>query len=83
MPTNIRVKRATRAQLTTAAGAGNLAQGEPYLVTDEGRLAIGTGTGAAASLVVSEGVQRIVVLTQAAYDALSPPDANTLYVVTS
>ena len=83
MPTPIRVKRATRAQLGTAAGAGNLAQGEPYLVTDEGRIAVGLGTTSAASMVVGESVQRIVVLTQAAYDALTPKVATTLYVVTA
>ena len=39
----LRVKRGTRAQLNAAAAAGQLAAGEPYLITDEGRLAIGTG----------------------------------------
>lgn len=77
----IRFRRGTRAAITAAAGAGSLLEGEPMLVTDEGRPAVATGASAAASLVVSEGVQRIVVLTQAAYDALSPPDATTLYVV--
>jgi len=28
------------------------------------------------------GVNKIVALTQAEYDALTPPDANTLYVIT-
>lgn len=46
MATPLRVKRGTRAQLNTAAGANQLAAGEPYLVTDEGRLAVGTGAGA-------------------------------------
>lgn len=82
MPASIRFKRATRAQMNTAAAGGNLAQGEPYLVTDEGRPAVGTGANAAASLVVSEGVQRIVVLTEAAYAALTPKVNTTLYVVT-
>lgn len=37
----IRVKRGTRAQLNTAASAGQLLAGEPYLITDEGRIALG------------------------------------------
>lgn len=78
----IRVRRGTRSQITTAAGANGLLAGEPMLVTDEGRPAMATATNAVVSMVVSDGVHRIVTLTQAAYDALSPPDANTLYVVT-
>lgn len=41
----IRIKRGTRAQLNAAKTAGTLAAGEPYLVTDEPALAVGTGTG--------------------------------------
>lgn len=41
MPT-LKIKRGTRAQITTAAGASQLAAGEPYLITDEARIAIGT-----------------------------------------
>ena len=37
----IKVKRGTRAQLNAAAAANGLAAGEPYLITDESRLAIG------------------------------------------
>ncbi len=37
----IMIKRGTRAQLDAAATAGQLAAGEPYLVTDEGVVAIG------------------------------------------
>jgi len=40
----LRVKRGTRAQLNAAAAADWLSQGEPYLITDEGRLAVGTGS---------------------------------------
>lgn len=39
----IRVKRGTRAQLDAAAVASGLSAGEPYLITDEWRMAIGTG----------------------------------------
>ena len=37
----IKVKRGTRTQLNTAASANGLAAGEPYLITDENRLAVG------------------------------------------
>lgn len=39
----IRAKRGTRAQLNAAAASGLLLSGEPYLITDEGIIAIGTG----------------------------------------
>lgn len=38
----IRVKRGTKAQVEAAKAASELAQGEPYLITDEGKLAVGT-----------------------------------------
>ena len=40
----IRFKRGTRAQLDAAATANELSAGEPYLVTDEERVAVGTAT---------------------------------------
>lgn len=43
---SVRIKGGTRAQLNTAAGAGQLNAREPYFITDEGRFAVGTGTGA-------------------------------------
>ena len=39
----IRHKRGNRAQIDAAAAAAGLAAGEIYLVTDEGRLTVGTG----------------------------------------
>lgn len=41
MATPIRIKRGTRAQLDSAATAGDLIAGEPYLITDEPRIAVG------------------------------------------
>ena len=43
---SVKVKRGTRAQLNTAASASGLAAGEPYLITDEERLAVGTAANA-------------------------------------
>lgn len=44
MANPIRIKRGTRAQINAAAGASGLFQGEPYLITDENRLAVGLST---------------------------------------
>ena len=44
--TAIRIKRGTRAQLDSAAGASQLVAGEPYLITDEDRMAVGTSATA-------------------------------------
>ena len=41
MANTIKIKRGTRAQLNAAASANGLQMGEPYLITDEGRLAVG------------------------------------------
>jgi hypothetical protein len=38
------IKRGTRTQIDTAAAASQLKQGEPYLITDEDRLAVGLST---------------------------------------
>jgi len=32
--------------------------------------------------VISENITEIVTLTQAEYDALNPPDPDTLYLIT-
>lgn len=44
MPNLLKIKRGTRAQLNSAVSSNSLNLGEPYLITDEGRLAIGTGS---------------------------------------
>lgn len=82
MPVSIRVKQGSRAQITAAAASNGLAAGEPYLITDEGNIAVATSASAFQTFAKAEGITGIVRLTQAAYDALSPPDADTLYVVT-
>lgn len=76
-----RAKRGTRAQIEAAAAASALLAGEPYLITDEQRLAVGLDPNTAAALVASADVAAIRYLTQAEYDALSPPDDKTLYVI--
>lgn len=44
MAVSLKIKRGTRAQLNAAAAAGGLKAGEPYLITDENRIAIGLST---------------------------------------
>ncbi len=40
---SIQIKRGTRAQIESAKTANSLLNGEPYLITDESRLSVGTG----------------------------------------
>ena len=42
MAVSITIKRGTRAQIEAAAGSASLSIAEPYLITDEDRLAVGT-----------------------------------------
>lgn len=53
----LKVKRGTRVQIDTAATALGLVQGEPYLITDEGRFAVGL-TNATYSSFVKQGEQQ-------------------------
>jgi hypothetical protein len=43
---SVRIKRGTRAQIEAAKAASQLKQGESYLITDEGRVAVGTAVNA-------------------------------------
>lgn len=45
MANSLKIKSGTRAQIEAAAGAAGLTAGAPYLITDEGRIAVGTGAG--------------------------------------
>lgn len=60
----IKVLRATRAALTSQAGSSGLIAGEPYLITDEGRIAVATSTSAFETFVKeSEITPNTVTLT--------------------
>ena len=41
---SLKIKRGSYAQLAAAAIADQLKEGEPYLITDQGRIAVGTST---------------------------------------
>ena len=53
---SFRIKRGTRAQITSAAAANGLKQGELYHVTDENRVDVGTGTAASSALATKSEV---------------------------
>ncbi len=70
---SIRIKRGTRAQLNAAAAASGLAVGEPYLITDENRIAVGLTTSTYEAMAKSSesGGTQITVAT-------TPPASPTL-----
>ena len=53
---SVRIKRGTRAQISSAAAANGLKQGELYHVTDENRVDVGTGTNASSALATKSEV---------------------------
>lgn len=55
----IKIKRGTLTQLDTAATGNQLIQGEPYLITDEGRLAVGLTSATYAAFAKTTEVQPI------------------------
>lgn len=55
----IQIKRGTRAQIEAAKAAGLLKDGEPYLITDEDRLAIGASPSGYSSFVKTTDVSAV------------------------
>jgi hypothetical protein len=55
----LKVKRGSRAQLNSAVSSNLLNQGEPYLITDENRIAIGTGSNTYEVFAKSSEVQAL------------------------
>lgn len=55
----LKIKRGTRAQLNAAVTGNTLNLGEPYLITDEGRIAIGTGSNSFVDFAKSSEVQAL------------------------
>ena len=80
--------RGASVRLRRSAVAGDspalneLMAGEVAANTADGCLYVGQTGGAAGTIPGAEGFNRMVSLTQAAYDALTP-DANTLYIVSA
>jgi len=75
------IRTKTAAQWT--AGNFHLAQGELGIESDTGRKKVGVGKlwNSTDYALIGTGIDNIVALTQAEYDALTP-DATTLYVIT-
>lgn len=63
----IQIKRGTRAQLDAAATAAALKVGEPYLITDENRLAFGLSTASYAETVGPTDTQTLSNKTLGVY----------------
>lgn len=57
MTHTIQIKRGTRAQIEAAAASDQLRDGEPYLITDEQRLGVGTGSNAYSSFAKLEELE--------------------------
>lgn len=64
----IQVRTGTRAQLEAAKTAGTLAAGEPYLITDESRLAVGTAADEYAAMMKVGEASGSASLLALAYD---------------
>lgn len=55
----LKIKRGTRAQLNAAVTGNTLNLGEPYLITDENRIAVGTGSNSFVDFAKSSEVQAL------------------------
>lgn len=53
----LKLKRGTRAQIDAGVTGNLLNLGEPYLITDEGRIAVGTGSNSYATFAKSSEIQ--------------------------
>lgn len=51
---SLKIKRGTKAQIDAAATAGTLEAGQPFLVTDTGKIAVATGTNSYNSFVIDD-----------------------------
>ena len=90
---SLKIKRGSYAQLVAAATADQLKEGEPYLITDQGRIAVGTSTStfevfakieeaSAAQVAILTNTQQSTVTTYADITQLVlPVKANSLYEI--
>ena len=68
---SLKIKRGSYAQLVAAAAADQLKEGEPYLISDQGRIAIGTSTSTFEVFAkLSEVAQNTFATLQQEVDAL-------------
>ncbi len=72
MTHTIQIKRGTRAQIEAAKAAGLLKDGEPYLITDENRIAVGNAPNGYSSFAkIEELIDEKVAVT---------PDGSSKYL---
>jgi hypothetical protein len=82
MASSLQIKRGTRAQLETAKAASGLLAGEPYLITDEARLAVGTAANAYSDAALKSEVDAKLPLISAQTEigaALADDDVVAVY----
>ena len=78
MTHTIQIKRGTRAQIEAAKAAGLLKDGEPYLIIDEDRLAVGVSPNGYSSFAkLEELVDEKVAVSEAGSPGYLYPDANS------
>lgn len=75
---SLKVKRGTRSQLDAAASAGKLASGEPYLITDEARLAVGISGTEYAAMARLEETENITNIAGYEMDVNNPQPNDVL-----
>lgn len=77
----------TRLRESTVAGevpaTAELAEGELAVNSADGTLYCKSTDGSLRQFPSASGIQRIVTLTQAAYDAIPVKDSATLYIITA
>jgi hypothetical protein len=74
----IQIKRGTRAQIEAARAAGLLKDGEPYLITDENRLAVGVAPNGYSSFAkTTELEDEKVAVSVTGNPGYLYPDANS------
>jgi len=76
---NLPIKR----NIEPNAPTTGIGPGEIGVDAASGTIHLGTADGRLATMPAAKGFNRIVSITQAAYDALDPKDSQTLYVVTA
>ena len=86
---SLKIKRGTRAQLDAAAAADQLKEGEPYLITDEKRLAVGLSSNSYSRFALeTTAVATMKATQQSTSTTLSninelvlPVEANSIYEI--
>lgn len=76
------VRVRTSSTASEAPGTSELEEGELALNSSDGVLYFQTASDTAGQFPSAVGINAIVSITQAAYDALAVKDPSTLYVIT-